>query len=90
MLRPLQRESGRIKLPMLIVLVVIGLGLAYWYLNLGGKKATDKTLEQVGTQLEKAADQAGKDVQKSAADTAADLDRRNDNIQKKRGFDVTK
>lgn len=90
MLRHLRAEAGRITLPMLIVLVAIGLGITYWYFNMGGKKTADKGLQEMSKELEKAADQAGKDVEKSAAETAADLERRNNSIQKKRGFDMTK
>ena len=90
MLRRLRAEAGRISIPMLIVLIAIGLGITYWYFNMGGKKTADKGLQQMGTELEKAADKAGKDVEKSAAETAAELERRNDSIQKKRGFDMTK
>lgn len=80
------RVAGRINLLVLLGLVAIGGAVAYFYLTQGGAKATDKALKET----EKLVDQAGKDLQKSAAENAADLERRNQSIQHKRGFDIAK
>lgn len=81
-----RKNSGRISLPMMVVLVALGLGVAWWWLNKGGSKVAGNAVQDAGKLL----DQAGKAVDKDAAEAAAELERRNNSIQSKRGFDIAK